>query len=150
MVRIVNAIENTSALLDSLSRFDIWPSGINEVSISRCQLDENNLLMLETEGGIVRGYVFGYLLSKLAGTVAVLDSIEVLPDFQRHGIGKTLMVDFFNYSLNIWNAGHISLLVNPGNDRAISLYKGFQSEQHGYFFNGEYELKYLTWEINEK
>lgn len=114
-------------------------------------MDNNqNLLLGYFREGVLAGYLFGFLVQKLSSRHATLDSIEVLPNYRRQGIARELMKCFFIHSANVWRVDNISLFVNPENSIAIDSYKVFPADSLGFFFNGSYNLNYLTWQNTTK
>jgi ribosomal protein S18 acetylase RimI-like enzyme len=78
------------------------------------------------------GSVVGYAVTGRAGTVGYLQRLAVLPDRQRHGIGRALVVDALHWARR---RGATSVLVNTQetNRAAVELYEhlGFTREAYG-------------------
>lgn len=86
------------------------------------------------------GRFAGVLLGRAVFEVADLDFLGVHPAFQRQGLGRKLMLEFFRH-LSLLNAERVMLEVSVQNPVAVDLYLslGFQklTIRRAYYPNGD-------------
>jgi len=107
------------------------------------RLDFVSYLLIEREGFVVAskdGLVVGYVIALRQGREGSIQSIAVLPDFRRKGVGKLLMESAIDHLAG--KSKRVHLLVDVNNDGAIHLYRQFSFRETGkivkkYYPNGD-------------
>ena len=102
-----------------------WPSGIYDSYLSTAVQPPicRTALVVERDGQVI-AFAAATLLLDGEQNLCQLDSMAVLPDTRRHGIGAALLEEIFAWAARC-GALHFSLEVRASNAPALALYQRF-------------------------
>jgi ribosomal protein S18 acetylase RimI-like enzyme len=95
-----------------------------EEQMKKFLCDEKNYMLVCKVGDELAGFAYGYELQRFDGrkNMMYMHQVEVVPQFQRQGIGTKLIEAFITICKDR-DCGRLFLITNKSNMPAINLYK---------------------------
>jgi len=142
----VGDLDEVVALAAQLPQAPQWPRTVYEAAIDPASVPPRVCLAASAPGRRMAGFA----IASLAGSQAEIESIGVVPDLQRRGIGRALL-DALIGELTLRGVTEVWLEVRESNRGAAALYGsagfGVSGRRRGYYRNPEEDALLYSLEL---